>query len=99
MYRCNICGGKLIMQQSQNAVCTNCGMEYDISALRSMKPCINEFSVPEKPRSSFLDNEEFLNRQNNQIQKGDKQALILYLDRLRALESIAYNSQIEKQKC
>lgn len=90
-FKCEICGGKIIMQANKTGVCQNCGIEYDIEAIRSMVIESLPFS-PQKANqvatSSSSDNQNEL----------DREVLITYLEDLRVLESIlSENKNIQEQ--
>ena len=76
---CDICGGNIKMQANRTGVCQNCGMEYDIEAIRAM--AANGASTPtaspvRTAASPANDNEV------------SREALLIYLDDVRVLETI-----------
>ncbi len=86
---CDICGGNIKMQGSQGGVCQNCGMEYDIEAIRAKvnaapQPKV-ETPVVAQPAPQRTQQEEI-----------DRQALLIYLNDLRTMETILYESEEKK---
>lgn len=85
-FKCDICGGKIIMQANKTGVCQNCGMEYDIEAVRSMAGTAQS-SPPQEAEQVIVDSPA---DNPNEL---DREALITYLDDLRVLESILSESK------
>ena len=86
--KCDICGGKIIMQANKTGVCQDCGMEYDIEAIRTMlgqKSAINsqKNAVPLK---------------NNQDEI-DRETLLIYLNDIRIMETIIAKGDSTIIKC
>lgn len=85
-FKCDVCGGKIIMQANKTGVCQNCGMEYDIEAVRSMAGTAQS-SPPQEAEQVIVDSPA---DNPNEL---DREALITYLDDLRVLESILSESR------
>ena len=87
---CDICGGAIKMQANKTGVCQNCGMEYDIEAIRAMagqktnnKPAI---STSVQTTTSVHVNED----------KIDRDVLLIYLSEIRVLETAINESNNKK---
>lgn len=87
---CDICGGQIKMQANKTGVCQNCGMEYDIEAIRAMagSNISNESTQLVMADKSNAITEQ--HRKNNDI---DREALTIYLGDLRIMESVINKSR------
>lgn len=77
-FKCDICGGDIKMQANKTGVCQTCGMQYDLEAIRAMlgqKPTTPVQSAP--PLAAAPAKEEL-----------DREALLVYLNDVRILETI-----------
>ncbi|WP_028506413.1 hypothetical protein [Ruminococcus sp. FC2018] len=87
---CDICGGNIKMQGSQGGVCQNCGMEYDIEAIRAkvnapqpkVEAPVTAQSAPHKARQDEI----------------ERQALLIHLNDLRTMETMLFESKKEREK-
>lgn len=89
-FTCDICGGAIKMQGSQGGVCQNCGMEYDIEAIRAKvnapqpkaEAPVTAQSAPHKARQDEI----------------ERQALLIHLNDLRTMETMLFESNKERKK-
>lgn len=85
-FQCDICGGQIKMMAHRTGVCQNCGMEYDLDAMKSMmdgkKKTAVQFAASTTP-------------QTNEI---SRKALLSYLADIRVLETILYQSNLLKNQ-
>lgn len=82
---CDICGGAIKMQANRTGVCQECGMEYDIEAIKAMAGKTMDTSPkPVSSATKAYDNKEI-----------DKNSLIIYLNNVRTLETIIDQSKIK----
>ena len=82
--KCDICGGDIEMLPSKVGKCRNCGMEYSLDAIReivktnsvTVSPVQSESHMKVKPPSEEL----------------NRDALLLYLNDIRVMESVVSES-------
>lgn len=110
-FTCDICGGTIKMQANRTCVCQECGMEYDIEAIKAMinnNTSSSSVSSPvsRRPNKQISDSEvKPINRSKTSAvdyplnsvtpnnREIDRNALLIYLNNVRTLETI-----IEKSK-
>ena len=90
-FTCDICGGTIKMQGSQGGVCQNCGMEYDLEAIRAK---VNASPQQQTSQPVMVQPRP----QNTQQGVIDRQALLKYLNDLRTMETIIYEDEHFKRK-
>lgn len=74
---CDLCGGQITMQANKTGVCKECGMEYDIEAIRAkMGAASKPVSAPAPVISGG---------NNNEV---DREALLVYLNDVRVMETV-----------
>ncbi len=107
-FTCDICGGAIKMQGSQGGVCQNCGMEYDLEAIRAkanapqqQTPTYQQSVSPYQQQApmGFVQQPVMVQQapQNMQQNPMDRQALLIYLNDLRTMETIIHenNSRLD----
>lgn len=85
-FTCDICGGAIKMQANKTGICQNCGMEYDIEAIRAMVGSQTSAPAPKSSASPA----EIANQ--NSGQEISRDALLNYLKNVRTAETIIYNN-------
>ena len=73
--KCDICGGNIIMQANKTGVCQNCGLEYDIKAIKAMV-------------SKGTTEKSFVKSGNQKQDDVDRDCLLIYLNDLRVMETV-----------
>lgn len=76
---CDLCGGHITMQANKTGVCKECGMEYDLEAIRAkMDAASKPVSAPAPAASVAVQS----------LDEVDREALITYLNDVRVMETI-----------
>lgn len=86
-FNCSICGGQIAMQANRGGICKECGMEYDIDAIRAMLGANNT-----SPTATSVTAPAPTVRPTDEI---DREALLVYLNDVRVLETIISKSKSE----
>ncbi len=89
---CDICGGAIKMQANRTGVCQGCGMEYDIEAIRAMAGQANN-AVPTQTAPAVSAPAQAAN--DNEL---DRDALLIYLENVRTLETIIKESNSKSNR-
>lgn len=109
-FTCDICGGTIKMQADRTGVCQECGMEYDIEAIKAMinnNTSSSSVSSPvsRRPVKKISDSESKpinrnktsavdypLNSVTPNNREIDRNALLIYLNDVRTLETVINNA-------
>ncbi len=81
-FKCEICGGKIIMQANKAGLCQACGMEYNIEAIRAMA----------RHKDSLSDELNVIASYKSQKDEIDRETLLVYLNDIRIMETIISKS-------
>ena len=100
-FTCDICGGTIKMQGSQGGVCQNCGMEYDIEAIRAkVNTAPHQAPTYQQATPAYQQQvpmgyvqQPVMSQPTNQQGEIDRQALLIHLNDLRTMETILYESK------
>lgn len=86
---CDLCGGQITMQANKTGVCKECGMEYDLEAIRA------KMGAASKPVSTPAPVASVAVQSSDEV---DREALITYLNDVRVMETVISKDTAFSQK-
>ena len=93
-FTCDICGGAIKMQANKTGICQNCGMEYDIEAIKAMVGSSSK--SPTSPTA--VNTPKISTPAQPKQQEMDRDSLLIYLKDVCIIETIIYNDKKTKEQ-